>query len=479
MARIRMKTGMRQQPRYEPIAPEYRTLRLSEMIGGDRRLEAGVYLSAGFTVRRALVQSSLPVRHLGSLANIWQPGRAVSGLVAANCGVPYLAATQVFDIWPSPRKWVAPKKSRIVASLLLEPRWLLVTCSGTVGRVMLAHAPHAGLAISSDLLRVEFDDPTIRSYVYAFMRSRFGQMMMKSSHYGSIIKHIRPAHLETFPIPMLNRVERAAIHEDVESVFALRDEAYQLDMSARASFAAEMNEFPIVKNEEGYSIAATSFFKGRRRLEAGAFSPQAQFVLRVYELNSQSLEALRAVACVFVRGRFKRIYGAAGTTYLDSEPIFKINPELPKLLTPATRIDFDAYMVQSGWLLMACSGQIYGINGQAILANEGHEGKVVTQHIMRIVPDPGKIRPGYLQTVLSHPTLGQPLVTSRAFGTSVPELAPEDIEQLPIPRLDHATEDRIAESAERASMLRHRADCIENAVVNMLEDSLDEKLTTG
>ena len=129
--------------------------------------------------------------------------------------------------------------------------------------------------------------------------------------------------------------------------------------------------------------------------------------------------------------RFKRIYGEQGTTYLDSGPIFEVNPELSKFLTSATPIDLDAYMVQRGWLLMACSGQIYGINGQAILANRWHEGKVITQHVMRIVPD-DTIRPGYLQTVLSHPTLGQPLVVSQAYGTSVPELAVEDIEQLPI-----------------------------------------------
>ena len=161
---------------------------------------------------------------------------------------------------------------------------------------------------------------------------------------------------------------------------------------------------------------------------------------------------------------------------MDSEPIFKINPGLAKLLTPATNIDFDAYMVRSGWLLMACSGQIYGINGQAILANGWHEGKVVTQHIMRIIPNGDKIRSGYLQAVLSHPTLGQPLVVSQAYGTSVPELAPGDIELLPIPRLTGQVEDKIADAAEQASELRMKADKDENGVVSKLEDELEKEL---
>ena len=188
------------------------------------------------------------------------------------------------------------------------------------------------------------------------------------------------------------------------------------------------------------------------------------------------MEALGNVARAFVPGRFKRIFGASGTLYLDSAPIFKINPELTKRLTPATAIDFDAYRVRSGWLLMACSGQTYGINGQAILASGWHEGKVITQHVMRIVPDREQIRPGYLQTVLSHPTLGKPLVVSRAYGTSVPELAPADIESLTIPRLATSIEDEIANGAERASELRMKADTKENGAVARLEEELESEL---
>ena len=125
---------------------------------------------------------------------------------------------------------------------------------------------------------------------------------------------------------------------------------------------------------------------------------------------------------------------------------------------------------------MARSGQIYGINGQASVANEWHEGKVVTEHIMRIVPNPREVRSGYLQTVLTHPKLGQPLVVSQAHGTSVPELAPGDIERLPIPRMAHEIEDEIGDEAERANELRRKADETENKAVSRLEGELREEL---
>ena len=471
-------TAARPLPRMRSLTPECVTLLLSEIAAGDRRLEAEVYLSDGFAVRRAIRCSGLAVSTLGQLARIWQPSRLKGIPVESEHGAPFLAATQVFDIWPTPRKWLAPSKVPAISDRYVSPGWILVTCSGTVGNVIISYSAHADLVISHDLLRVQIeDDPSLRSYVYTFLRTRFGRTMMQGSHYGNVIKHLEVSHLEQIPVPVVDRL-RDEMHQRIRVLLASRDEAYQLDVAARRRFADAMSDQPDTRHEEGCAVQASRLFRGRRRLEAFAHSPDAQLVRRTYERNAKSIGPLGQIARAFVPARFKRIYGEQGTTYLDSGPIFKVNPELSKLLTSATPIDFDAYMVKRGWLLMACSGQIYGINGQAILANRWHEGKVITQHVMRIVPG-DTIRPGYLQTVLSHPTLGQPLVVSQAYGTSVPELAAEDIERLPIPRLAKQEEDEIADAAERASELRMNANKAENEAVSKLESELEKELGVG
>ena len=465
------------KPNIDLRTPECVTLPVSEMIGDDRRLDAEAYLSAGFSIRREIRRSTLQVSPLGELAKVWQPGRLKSILVPPEHGVPFIAATQAFDIWPTPRKWLAPGKTPRLADHYVAPDCILVTRSGTVGNTIIAYSAHAGLAISDDLLRVEIGDPELRSYVYAFLGTWFGRAMMRASHYGNVIKHLEVTHLEQVPVPMLDRLF-SEMHEQVSDVFASRDEAFRLDMSSRAMFAEAMQNRPGVANEEGYAVSTSRIFGGRRRLEASAHSPRSRFVSQVYEANAQSIMALGTVACAFQPNRFKRIYGERqeGTTYLDSEPIFKVNPELTKSLMPATDIDFDDYSVRQGWLLMACSGQVYGINGQAVLVSKWHEGKVVTHDIVRIVPSTEHIRPGYLQTVLSHPTLGKPLVVSQAYGTSVPHLAPEDIERLPIPRLSREVEDKIADAAEQASELRRQADETENEAVSELGEELAKAL---
>ena len=468
--------NLRSEPNVGLHVPDCVTLPVSEIAGGDRRLEAEVYLSNGFVVRREIRRSKLQVSLLGALAKIWQPSRLKAIRVEREHGVPFVAATQVFDIWPTPRKWLAPSKTPGLSDHYVAPNWILVTRSGTVGNAIITYSAHANLAISDDLLRVEIDEPELRSYVYAFLRTWYGRAMMRGSHYGNVIKHLEVAHLEQIPVPRLDRLLDET-HEQVARVFMARDEAYRLDMASRAKFAEVMQEQPVRKaGEEGYVTPASQIFGGRRRLEANAHSPLSRFTTQVYEWNATSVVALGTIARAFLPGRFKRIFGESGTTYLDSEPIFKINPEITKVLMPATDINFDSYLVRRGWLLMACSGQIYGIIGQALLANEWHEGKVVTQHIMRIVPKTEYVRSGYLQTVLSHPILGKPLVVSQAYGTSVPELAPEDIERLPIPRLVGKIEDEIADAAEQASELRRKADEWENEAVSKLEHELGKEL---
>ncbi len=448
---------------------------ISEIAVGDRRIDAEVFLSDGFVVRRSIRRSGTKTRNLGQLGKVWQPSRLKGVQVGPRHGVPFLAATQAFDIWPTPRKWLAASKTPYLTRRYVEPGWILITCSGTVGNAIITYSAHTDLVISHDLLRVEIDEPKIRSYVYAFLRTRFGRAIMRGNHYGNVIKHLEVEHLSDLPIPVIDQLIDEA-HEHVTGVLAARDKAYQLDTTARAWFEEAMDHQPDLASEDGFAVSASQLFERRRRLEASAYNPAATFVACVYHRNASYVTPLGEIGRVYVPGRFKRIFGDTGTTYLDSEPIFKINPELTKSLTPATNIDFDAYMVRRGWLLMACSGQTYGINGQAILASKWHEEKIITQHIMRIIPNSEKVRSGYLQTVLSHPVLGKPLVVSQAYGTSVPELAPEDIEKLPIPRLEQEVESEIADAAERASDLRMEADMRENEVVAKLERELGKEL---
>ncbi len=155
--------------------------------------------------------------------------------------------------------------------------------------------------------------------------------------------------------------------------------------------------------------------------------------------------------------------------------MFKLNPEITKFIPNAAKKNAADYYVKRGWLLMACSGQLYGFNGTVVLADSCHEDKIVSNHVLRIAPR--DIRPGYLAMTLGHPALGRPLVLRLAFGSEVPEISPEALASLRIPRLG-ASEEAIADRMEEASALRAKADQEEDAAVRALENDIQSRLET-
>src|SRR5687768_7159605 len=109
---------------------------------GDRRMEAETYLSSGFGIRSAIEARPAGWRRLGDLAKVWMPGRLKGIQVSRDYGTPFLAASQVFDPRPRPRKWLALEKTADAKDRFVSAGTILVTCSGSVGRATLAYAPH-------------------------------------------------------------------------------------------------------------------------------------------------------------------------------------------------------------------------------------------------------------------------------------------------------------------------------------------------
>ena len=130
------------------------------------------------------------------------------------------------------------------------------------------------------------------------------------------------------------------------------------------------------------------------------------------------------------------------------------------------------YHVEPGWLLIPCSGQVYGNIGHSVLATEWHTAKVHTNHLMRVVPGEN-IRSGYLQCVLGHPVLGRPRLVKFAFGSSVPEIAPHDVLPAAVPRLAPAMEAKLADLMDASAVARDKADALEQEIGTDAEHLID------
>lgn len=445
---------------------------------GQRRMEAENYLVGGHDVRLAM-EAQADHMLLGALARVWQPSRLKGIQLNQEQGVPFLAATQVFDGRPTPRKWLSLDRTATSDERFVTPGEILVTCSGSVGRTTLAYQAHENTLISHDLLRVQPRDTKWWGWLYAFLRSSYGFDMMNAAQYGHMIKHLEVAHLEALPIPipqpdLLEHFRRAA-----QDVLEKRNRAVQRQAEAEVLFEAAVGG-PFQRNgnaEVGFEIPSSALFGGRRRFEASYHDPDAATLLARFKQLKLTTQPLREVTSrVQWMKRFKRVFGERGTPYMSADELFSLNPKASKFVVIEQTENAEDFFVQSGWIIMACSGQVYGLNGSVALMTKQHEHAFYSHDLIRIIPDVDAIRPGYLFTALGHRTLGRPLVIRNAYGTSIPHLEPADVAECPIVRLDDKVEAEIAELAFEAVTLRAEADEQENTLTSKAERLLTDFL---
>lgn len=455
-------------------------LKASNLWAKDRRMDAESFLTPGFYIREQIAQWPAGTKPLGDLASVVMPNRLGAVRVDRQHGVPFLAATQVFDIRPRPRKWLAPGRTPEFKDRLVASGVILVTRSGLVGDCIVSYSIHENAVISDDLLRVKATDDEMQGFLYAYLRSPYAKGMMRSTKYGNIIKHLEPEHLRQLPVPLVPEALRRSVSQMVWKAFDRRTQAASLTDQAEKAYVNGLGlKEPDLAPEYAYTVPASEMYAGSRRLDGFHYNPEAEAAYHALQASGRKTVELGSVVDeVFGVGRFKHIYQKAGIPYVDSEDLFKVNPTLEKFIPPAAKKNASAYYVKRNWLLMACSGQIYGLNGSVVLAGKWHEEKIISNHVLRIRPKPeGEgLRPGYLQVALSHAVFGRPLVVRYAFGTEVPEIAPDDVANIPIIAPSASLEEAVANLIDKAHTLREEADALEDAAVAELEAVLSEAI---
>jgi hypothetical protein len=429
-------------------------------------MEGETYLSSGYGLRKA-IESKEGWSRFSELARVEHPGRLTGILVAAEYGSPFLTATQVFDVRPIPRKFLAVEKMDGARACFVEDGTILVTRSGSVGRSTIAHNVHRGIVISDDLLRVKAIDPGNRGWIYAYLQAPQTRAMTKSVHYGHIIKHLEKAHLNALPIPTIDDEIAAVFAKRVSRILDLRNESHRLTLEAESCFEKALGGHEVTDwGEGGFCIKAKSLFSMRRRLDASAHNPGVGAIRRhLAKRGTRFTKFGDAGFDIWVPGRYKRVPAEDGVIYRDSADLLEVSPDLQKRFADCRFGDEFRGRVKHGWILIPCSGQVYGIIGTATLGTAALDDQVVSNHVVRAAPKKDSAPMGYILTALSHPILGRPLVKALAFGSSVPEIDPDDLAQMDIVRLDSAEELAIAELAEASAKARGDADVLEREMV--------------
>lgn len=310
------------------------------------------------------------------------------------------------------------------------------------------------------------------------MRAPIAREMMRAAQYGHIIKHLETHHLDALPIVHISEQQRAAFTAQVEEVQEKRTRAHALTLEAESLFEKTFGPFMVSDfGERGFAAKASELFSTRRRLDAWHYNPSVKAIYDHLSAQALSWTSVGGLGFdVWLPTRFKRVAASEGFDLLDSSDLFEVNPDITKRIADQNFGDPYSGRVKAGWLLLSRSGQIYGLNGSAMVAGVCHEEKVVSDHIIRVAPRSAQCRVGYLLMAMTHPTLGRPRIKALPYGSSIPEIEVFDIQHFTVPRIDEAMENAIADRVEEAAHLRDSADRLESVIASEADTVIAEFL---
>jgi type I restriction enzyme, S subunit len=145
-------------------------------------------------------------------------------------GVPFLQGSHLPQMKPYNLKYLSKTNQRNLERWIIQKNWVLVTCSGTIGRIGLTSSRLDGWAASQHIMRIVSSDGKAHpGYITAFLMTPYGQHQLTSKIYGAVVDELTAEDAETVWLPDAPKDIQAKIGELVVSAYEKRDEANILE----------------------------------------------------------------------------------------------------------------------------------------------------------------------------------------------------------------------------------------------------------
>lgn len=459
---------------------------------GENRLDGGYYTAEANAAFRAVNDCGFEVQALEKLTEPpWYPGRfkRIYAKHPAN-GTPFLTASEMLQFRPTSTDFLA-NNTQAVDICSAQNGWILVTRSGTIGRCVIVGKRLAQYAITDDAIRIQAREvPT--GYLYAYLSSSTGRVLISKDQYGSAIKHLEPHHLASVLVPLPPEEIQAEIHAEIMRAYALRDEANELlDEADRLlheklglpTFDESLVPYlpapstlrppahrPEMPHPKAFSVKASELAE---RFDASFHVPIARTAIKLLrDGNYEPVQLGSITSDIIVAPRFKRIYVPKeyGVPFLQGSHLPQMYSHDLKYLSRTQQKGLERWVIRKEWILVTCSGTI----GRVGLVSSYMDKWAASQHLLRIVPDNHQGHPGYIAAFLTTP-YGQHQLTAKIYGGVVDELTEEDTRAVWIPDAPPEIQQEIGERVVQAFEKKDEASAAEEAAIRKLESLLQRE----
>lgn len=174
----------------------------------NQRLEANYHNPLAQAITQHLHQHAAQVLALGDkqiTQKIILAGRFKRIYVDEKLGVPFLGGKEILELDPRGDKYLSLKHhgKRITDQLTLDENMILITCSGTIGKVNIVPKHWQGWAGSQHILRAVPASTEWAGYLYAWLSSEWALPLIRRHTYGAVVFEIDQYQLAEVPVPLL------------------------------------------------------------------------------------------------------------------------------------------------------------------------------------------------------------------------------------------------------------------------------------
>lgn len=185
------------------------------------RLDAGYYNPRLAEALDLIKRSGIPVQPLGEVTErIFIPPRFKRIYVKEEYGIPFLQGRHIPQFQPTDVKYLSKTAQKRLELWIIKSGWVLVTCSGTIGRVTIAPKHWDGWAASQHIMRIipKEDSPCPSGYLYAFLSSPIGKVQLTSTIYGAVVDEITEDHARGIMVPVPKSKEHQELVSSINSI---------------------------------------------------------------------------------------------------------------------------------------------------------------------------------------------------------------------------------------------------------------------
>ncbi len=400
----------------------------------ELRFDAERYSPRFVEAVQALQASGMKLQRLAEVTHtVLIPPRFKRIYVDKEHGIPFLQGSHIVQFRLTDLKYLSLSIQKL-EQWIIRAGWILVTCSGTIGRTTICPPEWDRWAASQHICRIVPDEDLCPSgYLATFLASRLGQAQLTANTYGAVVDELTVDHACNIIVPI-------PVTKDDCKLIASLDASMRDSVKKRSHALSLVTE--AIENIRPTFDATTvpSWFPCTRkdieddlRFDAENYNPFLRSGLK--QLEETKSVRIGDIANVFIPSRFKRVYvdEKYGLPFLQGSHVVHFQAAGLKYLWREYE-HIDELLLKQGWLLVTRSGTV----GRGTMCPQEWDGWAASEHVIRIVLKEECCPAGYLCAVLSS-GIGQVQLTSRKHGAVVDQLTEEHVRNIIVPLLDAST----------------------------------------